>query len=221
MVNPSKHHILKIKLVYWFLIIICVQIFLRYLSQIWIYKDDVYFDLFQNDFSREEIFDFLDRKEKYVWLNYLLQSVGTICKITLLSIILNTGLLLYKIEVKNSYLLNSLILCEFIFFIPKIVTLIWFGFFEQSFSISDIDNFHVGSIFNIIGSEDIDSFLRYPLSFLNLFQLFYILLLTYCLSLLVNISYDQSFKIVLLTYGSALLIWLTSLMFIISTIQSE
>lgn len=146
MVNPSKHHILKIKLVYWFLIIICVQIFLRYLSQIWIYKDDVYFDLFQNDFSREEIFDFLDRKEKYVWLNYLLQSVGTICKITLLSIILNTGLLLYKIEVKNSYLLNSLILCEFIFFIPKIVTLIWFGFFEQSFSISDIDNFHVGSI---------------------------------------------------------------------------
>lgn len=221
MVNPSKHHILKIKLVYWFLIIICVQIFLRYLSQIWIYTDDVYFDLFQNDFSREEIFDFLDRKEKYVWLNYLLQSVGTICKITLLSIILNTGLLLYKIEVKNSYLLNSLILCEFIFFIPKIVTLIWFGFFEQSFSISDIDNFHVGSIFNIIGSEDIDSFLRYPLSFLNLFQLFYILLLTYCLSLLVNISYDQSFKIVLLTYGSALLIWLTSLMFIISTIQSE
>jgi hypothetical protein len=191
------------------------------LSQIWIYTDDVYFDLFQNDFSREEIFDFLDRKEKYVWLNYLLQSVGTICKITLLSIILNTGLLLYKIEVKNSYLLNSLILCEFIFFIPKIVTLIWFGFFEQSFSISDIDNFHVGSIFNIIGSEDIDSFLRYPLSFLNLFQLFYILLLTYCLSLLVNISYDQSFKIVLLTYGSALLIWLTSLMFIISTIQSE
>jgi hypothetical protein len=221
MVDPSKHHILKIKLVYWFLIIICVQIFLRYLSQIWIYTDDVYFDLFQNDFSREEIFDFLDRKEKYVWLNYLLQSVGTICKITLLSIILNTGLLLYKIEVKNSYLLNSLILCEFIFFIPKIVTLIWFGFFEQSFSISDIDNFHVGSIFNIIGSEDIDSFLRYPLSFLNLFQLFYILLLTYCLSLLVNISYDQSFKIVLLTYGSALLIWLTSLMFIISTIQSE
>jgi len=221
MVNPSKHHILKIKLVYWFLIIICVQIFLRYLSQIWIYTDDVYFDLFQNDFSREEIFDFLDRKEKYVWLNSLLQSVGTICKITLLSIILNTGLLLYKIEVKNSYLLNSLILCEFIFFIPKIVTLIWFGFFEQSFSISDIDNFHVGSIFNIIGSEDIDSFLRYPLSFLNLFQLFYILLLTYCLSLLVNISYDQSFKIVLLTYGSALLIWLTSLMFIISTIQSE
>ncbi|MFO0508193.1 MAG: hypothetical protein ACK5YS_04920 [bacterium] len=191
------------------------------MSQIWIYTDDVYFDLFQNDFSREEIFDFLDRKEKYVWLNYLLQSVGTICKITLLSIILNTGLLLYKIEVKNSYLLNSLILCEFIFFIPKIVTLIWFGFFEQSFSISDIDNFHVGSIFNIIGSEDIDSFLRYPLSFLNLFQLFYILLLTYCLSLLVNISYDQSFKIVLLTYGSALLIWLTSLMFIISTIQSE
>jgi hypothetical protein len=221
MVNPSKHHILKIKLVYWFLIIICVQILLRYLSQIWIYTDDVYFDLFQNDFSREEIFDFLDRKEKYVWLNYLLQSVGTICKITLLSIILNTGLLLYKIEVENSYLLNSLILCEFIFFIPKIETLIWFGFFEQSFSISDIDNFHVGSIFNIIGSEDIDSFLRYPLSFINLFQFFYILLLTYCVSLLVNISYDQSFKIVLLTYGSALLIWLTSLMFIISTIQSE
>ncbi len=102
---------------------------------------------------------------------------------------------------------------EFIFLIVGIIKIIWFYFFKSNYTLEDVQYFYPLSALNIIGYEKLEIWLVYPLQTLNLFEVAYIIYLSYQISYLTKTNADNGLKIVGYSYVPALLLWVTVIMF--------
>ena len=100
-----------------------------------------------------------------------------------------------------------------------VLKIIWFYFFQTSYTLEDLQYFYPLSALNIVGYQGLESWFIYPLQVLNLFELAYWLLLAYFIGKLAFTEKDKGkpmdlgFKIVASSYGSALLLWVVVVMF--------
>lgn len=140
-------------------------------------------------------------------------SFNILTRVFVVALVLQIYILLNKINIKFLDLLVIAIRCEFIYLIPILYEIIYFGIFNTEATISEINNFHSLSIYNIIDLSGTEKFLEYPLTFLNLFEVGYFILLSYLLSKKLKLDFGLSFKIVMRSYGVALLLWVCVVMF--------
>ena len=153
------------------------------------------------------------------WL-YLVLPLLMIFKIFLISSVLYIGTFFYsKAKVTFKQLLNAVIKAEFVFLGVGVLKIIWFYFFQTSYTLEDLQYFYPLSALNIVGYKGLESWFIYPLQVLNLFELAYCLLLSYFVGKLAFTEKDKGkpmdlgFKIVASSYGSALLLWVVVVMF--------
>ena len=108
---------------------------------------------------------------------------------------------------------------EFVFLGVGVLKIVWFYFFQTSYTLEDLQYFYPLSALNIVGYKGLDNWFIYPLQVLNLFELAYWLLLSYFIGKLAFTEKDKGkpmdlgFKIVASSYGSALLLWVVVVMF--------
>jgi hypothetical protein len=69
------------------------------------------------------------------------------------------------------------------------------------------------SLLNLFDYSEINHLFLYPLQVANVFELAYIFLLVYFLKEEIEIPFFQSFKIVIYSYGAAMLCWIVFIMF--------
>jgi hypothetical protein len=64
-----------------------------------------------------------------------------------------------------------------------------------------------------VGNKDLEPWFIYPFQTLNLFELVYWLILSFYIGKATQTSMDKGLKIVAYSYGSALLLWVVTIMF--------
>lgn len=84
-----------------------------------------------------------------------------------------------------------------------------FGDFSYDFLL----RYYPLSLLNLFDYNKIDGLFLYPLQLVNVFELAYIFLLVYFLKEEIDISFGKSFKIVMSSYGAALVCWVVFVMF--------
>lgn len=99
------------------------------------------------------------------------------------------------------------------FLLVPIFKIIWFYFFQTNYTLEDLQYFYPFSAINITGFNGLEPWLIYPLQTLNIFEVIYIIYLSYQIGDLTKTNADNGLKIVSFSYIPALILWITVVMF--------
>lgn len=182
--------------------------------------DTLLYNSLSEHLSTFQINKYFEIKEKWKWISYLFIPLFLLIKIILIASIFYVGTFFYsKSKITFKQLFNIVVNAEFVFVGVGVFKIVWFYFFQTSYTLEDVQYFYPLSALNIVGYKDLEVWFIYPLQVLNLFELTYWLLLSYFLGKLAFTENDKDkpmdlgFKIVASSYGSALLLWVVVVMF--------
>ena len=111
-------------------------------------------------------------------------------------------------------LLNVVLKAEFIFLLPIILKLVWFYFIHPNYTLADLQGYAPLSLMAIWQHKDIEPWYIYLLQTANLFEVIYCIALSLLLAQKLNISIRRLFVIVICSYGSGVLFWVSIVMFL-------
>jgi hypothetical protein len=180
----------------------------------------LYLESLLNYLSDHQIKRYVYFQNKWQWVSYAVIPLFLLIKATIIASILYVGAFFYsKAKVTFKSLFHAVVKAEFVFLAVGIAKIIWFYFFQTSYTLEDLQYFYPLSALNIVGYEGLDAWFIYPLQILNLFELVYWLVLAFFIGKLAFTEkekgkpMDLGLKIVASSYGSALLLWVVIIMF--------
>jgi len=205
-------------------LLLCFLTVITGISIIYIFNiEELTYFTIQNKVTKEQLEEIFNFKKKWEWVSYFIIPVLLLIKTALVASILYIGTFFYsKTKVTFKQLWDIVVKAEFVFLLVGVLKIIWFYFFQTSYTLEDLQYFYPLSILNIVGYKGLDAWFIYPLQTLNLFELAYWLILAYYISKIAsptknfegnNYKMDFGLKIVATSYGSALLLWVVVVMF--------
>ncbi len=130
------------------------------------------------------------------------------------------GLILYNYKGTFSVTFKVIVVAEYIWFIPMIITLFYFSVIKTNYTLTDIQYFQPLSLMNIFEYNEIDEWMIFPLKSLNLFVLFHLVFIALIFSHLLNIDFDSTLSFTTVFYGLGYIIWIAFITFLIVNIVS-
>ncbi len=193
---------------------LCVlTIVLGFLSQEILKTDQLVINSLAERLTNDQIQDALNFKQKWQWINYVLLPLLLLIKISCIAAILDIGCFLFSQEIKYSRLFTAVVKAEFVFLLVFVLKTAWFYFFQQHYTLEDLQYFYPFSALSIIGYEDLQPWFIYPLQVANLFEVAYCLILAYLIGRELHVTTQKGLSIVASSYGTGLLIWVVGVMF--------
>lgn len=197
-----------------FLILLLGYISLVWLNNFFILTENLYYSSFREQLTIEKIEQLFSFQTEFSWISYIVMPLSILIKISIITLVIYTGVILSSLKVGLRRLFRIVLLAEFIFLLMGFVRFCWFYFFQTDTNFTSLGFFQPLSIINFFSPEDDLSYLVYPLQLTNLFELSYWLLLAYLLMNLLKKPFWKSFEFVLSTYGVGLVIWVVFVTFL-------
>lgn len=166
----------------------------------------------QMDYDR--ILGMIDLKKKWEWINYLVIPFVYLLKFTVVSLWIICGSILYNKNINFKSVFRIVILAEFVWLIPPVILILWFGIFETNYSYTDIQYFAPLSLLSLFEPASVESWLVYPLKSFNLFEVFYVLILGVGIKKITSKNYMSSLSFIAPVYSSALIVWVIFVTFL-------
>ena len=164
-------------------------------------------------FTQKQIQLFFEFQDKWQWVGYAIVPIMVVIKTCLIASILYIGTFFFsKIPISFKQLWTIVINAEFVFLLVPMFKIVWFYFFQTNYTLEDIQYFYPLSALNITGYNIFPWFI-YPFQTLNLFELSYWLILAYYIGKATQTNMDKGLKVVMYSYGPALLLWVVTIMF--------
>lgn len=151
---------------------------------------------------------------KYYLVKFSAYTIYLFFKILTITSLLYLRLTLINFVSNVRKLFFLVLKAEFIFLLPLVFEIFYFTFINKNFNKLDIQNFFPLSAINISGYEGLEPWYIYPLQTLNLFEIAYIIYLGFQVAKLTHSKPDEGLKIVVLSYVPALLLWVSTIMFL-------
>lgn len=197
-----------------FLILSIILIFLSEIANRVFDFRGLLYNSISEQLTSEQIKDYLEFQDKWQWVGYFMIPILLLIKTVLITSVLYIGVFfINKSVVTFKSVWRIVINSEFIFLFIPICKIIWFYFFQTNYTIEDLQYFFPLSALNFFNYKELEPWLIYPLQTFNLFELAYIIFLSYQLGTLTKTNADTGLKIVASSYIPALLLWVTIVMF--------
>ncbi|MBK6265871.1 hypothetical protein JKA74_12575 [Marivirga sp. S37H4] len=135
-------------------------------------------------------------------------------KFSLISFWILCGTILFGYKVTFKSIFKVIIGAEFVWLLPSLLLIIWFGIFDTNYSFNDIQYFAPLSLLSLFEATTIESWLIFPLKSLNLFEALYLLILALGIKKILKMDYDSALSFTLPVYGSALIVWILFITFL-------
>lgn len=197
-----------------FLLLILMLVFISVLSEIFILHENLYYDYFRDKLNYDQVTELLHLKSKWSFLSYILIPFIYFFKFLVLSLWIMTGIILFGYKTTFTRIVHATILAEFVFLIPSFLGLIWFGFVKTDFSLMDMQYFQPFSLLNLFDPESLDSWMIYPLTSINIFQIIYAFVLAVGIGNAIEKDYKTSLLVTIPIYLSGIFIWVVFVTFL-------
>lgn len=197
-----------------FTILVLVGICIAFLTNTYVLTDDAYYYYFQNQIGDDKIEDILNLRHDWLWLGYLVIPIIYLVKITVVSFCIMTSIFLWGYSIRFQTLFTVCLKAEFIYLIPPTIIFVYFGVINHDSSLKELENFYPLALINFFDIEEIPSWFKYPLSLINIFELLYVIILSIGLSQELSKPFAHSLKLVVVGYGSGLVLWILTVLFI-------
>ena len=194
------------------------------LSQLILNTDQLLYNSLIEKFSVNQVNEITNSQKKWQWVSYVFIPVFIGVKTLVTASVLYIGIFFYS-DTKFTFkqLFDLVVKAEFIFLGIGVFKIIWFYFFQTSYTLEDLQYFYPLSALNVVGYQGIETWFIYPLQVLNLFEVAYFLLLSFYIGKIATPSkkilenkypVDFGLRIVATSYGSILLLWIIAVMFL-------
>jgi len=202
-----------------FIWLVFIQVMLLFLCEYVLFEDSLLFDYFQNQYAYEKIQKLINEAKRWKWLSYALVPIFTLIKCVFLAVCLYVGAFFARKENGFVDFFQIAIRAEFIFLIPILIKIVWFGIFHRNYGLEELSYFFPFSILSLLDRNELSPWNIYPLQILNAFELLYWLFVAYQLKSILNKSLLQNLGFVATSYGVGLLIWVILVMFLTVSIS--
>lgn len=199
-----------------FIGIVLANLILIWLSRSVLINEIVFYNTFSEQFTYDRSLKLFEDMRRFAWISYAFTPIILLIKFSLVSFVLYIGIVFCNIQDKVSLgsVFKIVIANEIIFVCAGFVKFLWFYLFAGNYDLNDIGFFYPLSLINFFKTIEVNRFWIYPLQTVNLFHVVYIISISYGLNKVCEIAKADSDKIVLLSYLSALVLWVALIMFL-------
>jgi hypothetical protein len=199
---------------YLYLILVLLTAIIGFFIQNFILTDDLLIDHLGRQLSMSRVEFVLDVKAKSMWLNFIILPLAYILKFALITVWILSGTIIFGYKNSFKEIFQVVIVAEFVWLIPSLITLVWFGFIDTNYTFDDVQYFKPLSLLSLFDPITIHSWLIYPLQSLNLFELVYMLVLAIGIKQILKKDYQTALGFTVPVYGTALLTWIVFITFL-------
>lgn len=178
--------------------------------------DELVINYHSNQFTQQQIADYLANQKKWEWLGYVIIPIIILLRSSLVATCLSIGMFFYNMEHKLKFkqFFKVALLGEFVLVLVGFVKLGYFLFIKTDYTLQDIQQYYPLSYINFLDIKNLEPWLIYPLQTINVFEVAYFFVLVYGLHKLLKNNYWKSFEITAASYGTGLAIWIGLVMFL-------
>lgn len=141
-------------------------------------------------------------------LQFLTIPLIYLWKFTVIAFVIWVGCFMFGYRVTYSQCWGVTVVSEFVFIIPELLKIGWFLFIETDPNLLDIRAFYPFSLMNLVDYSEVSPQYVYPLKALNLFEIFYWVLLVSGVHFFSRKEKKQAWIIVLCSYVLIFLLWM-------------
>ena len=201
---------------YLFLVIIACYFLIYWLSRSVLVNEIVFYNSYSEQLSYERSMKLFDELNRLSWINYVFLPLMLVIKFTIVSTVLYTGIFFcdLKKDISFSTVFRIVTGSEIIFVFAGIIKFLWFFLFAGNYDLNDISFFYPLSLINLFDQSEVSKYWIFPLQSANVFQMLYILILSFGLNRAGAIEKTKSEKVVIWSYMPALLFWIVLIMFL-------
>ncbi|TAG90756.1 MAG: hypothetical protein EAZ20_03645 [Bacteroidetes bacterium] len=199
----------------YFILFCGIYIVIMLLYQDYIFSDTLYHNSLSEQMSYTRIDEMLQLQKKWAFFGYIILPLALIIRMTFTSLCMLTGAIIYEYKVSFARIFKIVLVSEVVYLLPLFLKFFYFMFLAKNYTLTDLQNFDVFSLLALFDINNLDKWLIYPLSCINIIELLYILVLSYHLRNLLNKNFNDSFNFVINSYGIGLVLWVTFITFVI------
>lgn len=199
-------------LLYFFLLLF--SLFAIYYSNTFIITNSLYHNSLSELLEADRIDQMFEMQHKSIWMSYVFVPIFLLIKITLVFTCIYINLFLKNITIDYKRLITVLLTAEFIFILQGLYKIVFFEYIHKPEGIEDLKTVMQFSLLDLVGSVNISEYLHYPLQLMNLFEVAYVLAVSYLLSKEIQQPLQTGLKYVTVAYATGLLLWCVTVIFI-------
>lgn len=200
---------------WWLFVLVCLlSLIILFILNSHIFTNQIYYRSFSDQLTSQGLETFLGLKDRYGWVGYVYTPIILLLKVSFVTVCISIGTILSSLDCKFITIFKSVILAESVFIIAQIVYLFNLSQNLDSLTLETASNYYPLTALSYFGIENIVSWLHYPLQTLNLFEVFYILFISWLLSKQWKPDFLESINVVLPSYGIGLLLWMALVVFL-------
>jgi hypothetical protein len=196
--------------------IILVNLILVWLSKTYLINEVVFYNAYSEYLTYDRALKLFEDFKSISWVGYAFTPVILLLKVSFISIVIYSGIILYNLKSKISLgeVFRIVIASEIIFVFAGLAKFLWFFLFAGNYDLTELGFFYPASLINFFRPNEVSRLWIYPMQMMNLFHIIYIILLAYGLNKVCSIDKADSEKVVLSSYLPALIFWITIIMFL-------
>lgn len=205
---------MKFNLSLLYFIILCgLMFFLAEYTKYLLNINNLIYADFSEKFTGNVLESVFQQTRNWQLIGYILLPILLFVKTQIIAGILGIGAFLFNKKISHGRLWNIVLKAEFLFLLVGVLKIIWFYFFRTNYTLEDIEYFYPLSMLNIVGYKNVEPWYIYPLQTLNVFEMFYWIILALLIDKELEIKDNIGIKIVASSYGPALFLWVVGVMF--------
>jgi hypothetical protein len=199
-----------------FTLIVVLNLVIMFLSRAGLINEIVFYNTFSEQFTYDRSLKLFEDMKRFSWIGYALSPVILLIKFSLVSTVIYIGIVFVDSGVKISLgsVFRVVTASEIVFVCGSFLKFLWFYFFAGNYDMNDLGFFYPLSLINFFATGDVNKLWIFPLQTVNLFQIIYIISVSYGLHKVCKIEKADSEKIVLISYLPAMVLWVAFIMFI-------
>lgn len=199
-----------------FVLITILNMGIIWLSQNLLITETVFYNTYSEQLTMDRSLMLFDMMKDFVWVSYVIVPVFLFLKTTLISLTIFTGIFLYNLNNRVNFgsVFRIVLGSEIILTVASLIKFLWMYFFGGNYDLHDMRFFYPLSLINFFTVNEVRVIWIYPLQIINVFQILYILLLSFGLTKVCKLENSDSDKVVLSTYIPALTIWIALIIFL-------
>jgi len=159
-----------------------IYIFIQLLMNTYVLTEDVFIESYSGILASEQIISILKAKEEWGWISYFIPLVYIPIKALFTAAALLVGLVLYNKEMDFKLVYKVVLLAESVFILATIVQFVGLVFFIHPQTINELNSFAPLTLASIVTIEDFPKWITPLLYGVSLYELFYVLALSYFIS---------------------------------------
>ncbi len=127
--------------------------------------------------SYEKIQNLIEYRKSWGWLFYVFIPFKLLVTTSFTTSLMAIGVFVNSDKFQFKSLFKVALIAQFVFLLPDVIKILWFSFVHTDYLLKDINEFYPLSLYSCFGLTAVESWLKYPLQNLNVFEFIYCIIL--------------------------------------------